>query len=121
LLCKQLKIENLIENSILPIAFSKKKEVIPFLGFFEDPNFVKVLYSIGVVGEQWFVQSYLTLRVVQSGISLLHMLQLTLTDCFFSPQKVKFRITKYENEVKFEIFNHQKFKSLHKKSTYLSI
>ncbi len=33
----------------------------------------------------------------------------------FSPQKVKFRITKRENEVNFEIFNHQKIKSLHKK------
>jgi hypothetical protein len=38
-----IKIDNPIENSILPIAFKKEEEVIPFLGFFEDPNFVKVL------------------------------------------------------------------------------
>jgi hypothetical protein len=34
-----IKIDNLIENSILPIAFKKRKKVIPVLGFFEDPNF----------------------------------------------------------------------------------
>jgi hypothetical protein len=33
-----IKIDNLIENSILPIAFKKRKKVIPVLGFFEDPN-----------------------------------------------------------------------------------
>jgi hypothetical protein len=33
-----IKIDNLIENSIYLLPFQKRKEVMPFLGFFEDPN-----------------------------------------------------------------------------------
>jgi hypothetical protein len=32
-----IKIDNLIENSILPIAFKKRKKVIPVLGFLKIP------------------------------------------------------------------------------------